>query len=100
MSLFIMLAISLGICLVPVCLVSRAKTASARDYFVASQPTPADAMRNCSVVYFLRIATLAPFFAWGASGDFWTAVLIAHRGGLGVYVVSMRRHRLPHFPRM
>jgi hypothetical protein len=97
MSFFLALAISLGICLVPVWLVRRAKPARAQDYFVASEPTSPDVLRNSLLVYFLRIATFALFFAWGASGDFLPAAIVAVCMGLGIYLVSLLRDPLIQF---
>src|SRR6266705_652649 len=95
--LFLPLVISLGICLVPIWLLPRRKFQRAQDYFVASQPTPPDVMRNSSVAHPLRIATFGPFFAWGASGDFWPAIVSAACFGLGVYLIYALRHPLLAF---
>ena len=97
MSVFLLLAISLGICLVPVWLVRRAKPARAQDYFLASRPTPPDVLRNSLLVYFLRIASFALFFVWGASGDFLPAAIIAVCTGLGIYLVSLLREPIVEF---
>ena len=82
--LLLPLAISLGMCLAPICLLPRRKLQRASDYSVASQPVPPGVMRNSSVAHPLRIATFGPFFAWGASGDLWPAIVGAARFGLGV----------------
>jgi hypothetical protein len=63
---FVPLMIALGICLVPIWLLPRRNLQLAREYFIASQPTPPDVMRNSSVAYPLRIAVFGPLFAWGA----------------------------------
>jgi hypothetical protein len=97
MSFFLPLAISLGICLVPVWLLRRAKPTRTLDYFIASRPTPPDVLRNSLLVYFLRIATFGLFFAWGANGDFLPAAIIAVCIGLGIYLVSLLREPLIEF---
>ena len=95
--LFLPLVISLGICLVPIWLMPRQKLPRARDYFIASQTTPPDVMRNSSVANPLRIATFGPFFAWGASGDFWPAIVSAACFGLGVHLIAVLRRPLLAF---
>lgn len=66
---FLPLIIALGICLLPIWLLPRRNFQRPRDYFIASQPTPPDVMRNSAVGYPLRIAAFGPLFVWGASGD-------------------------------
>src|ERR1700731_2091246 len=72
---FLPMMIALGICLVPIWLLPGRNLQRAREYFITSQPTPPDVMRNCSVAYPLRIAAFGPFFVWGASGGVWAALL-------------------------
>jgi hypothetical protein len=86
--------IALGICLVPIWLLPRRNFKRAQDYFIASQPTPPDVMRNAAVAYPLRIASFGPFFAWGASGDLWPAIICAACCGLGVYLIYALRRPL------
>jgi hypothetical protein len=97
MSFLLPLAIALGISFVPVWLVRAAKSARAQDYFIAGKPVPPDVMRNSFVAYFLRIATFAALFAWGASGDFLPAAIVAVCLGLGIYLVSLLREPLLGF---
>ena len=94
MSLVLLLLIvALGICLVPVWLLPR-RHLRAREYFIGSQATPPDVIRNCYVAYPLRIATFGAFFAWGASGDFWPAIIAAACFGLGLYLIFALRRPL------
>ena len=95
--LFLPVVISLGICLVPICLLPRPKFQRAREYFIGSQPTPPDVIRNCYVAYPLRIATFGAFFAWGASGNLWPAIISAACFGLGVYLIYALRRPLLAF---
>jgi len=94
--LFLLLMVALGICLAPIWLLAR-RNLRAREYFVASQPTPPDVIRNCSVAYPLRIAAFGPLFAWGASGDLWPAIISAACFGLGVYLIYALRRPLLAF---
>ena len=91
---FFPLIIALGICLLPIWLLPRRNFQRGPDYFIASQPTPPDVMRNSAVAYPLRIATFGPFFAWGASGDLWPAIIGAACCGLGVYLIYALRRPL------
>jgi len=95
MSLVLLpLMIALGICLVPIWLLPRRNFQRAQDYFIASQPTPPDVMRNVAVAYPLRIASFGPLFAWGANGDLWPAIIGAACCGLGVYLIYALRRPL------
>ena len=96
MSLVLLpLTIALGICLVPIWLLPRRNFQRAQDFFIASQPTPPDVMRNSAIAYPLRIASFGPFFAWGASADLWPAIIGAVCCGLGAYVIyALRRPML------
>ncbi|HEY7246932.1 MAG TPA: hypothetical protein VH678_23915 [Xanthobacteraceae bacterium] len=95
MSLVLLpLMIALGICLVPIWLLPR-RNLRASECFIASQPaTPPDVIRNASVAYPLRIAAFGPFFAWGASGDLWPAIIAAACLGSGVYLIYALRRPL------
>ncbi|MGI8895185.1 MAG: hypothetical protein ACR2HE_05965, partial [Casimicrobiaceae bacterium] len=66
---FIPLMLALGICFIPVWLLRDAKHRRAQDYFVSSQQTRPEVVRNSSIAYALRMAAFGPLFAWGASGD-------------------------------
>src|SRR5436190_12797274 len=91
---FLPLIIALGICFLPIWLLPWRNFQRGRDYFIASQPTPPDVMRNSGVAYPLRIATLGPFFAWGANGDLWPAIIGAACCGLGIYLIYALRRPL------
>src|SRR3974377_1179676 len=93
MSLVLLpLIVALGICLLPIWLLPRRNFQRAQDYFIASQPAPPGVMRNAAVAYPLRIASFGPFFAWGASGDLWPAIIGAACCGLGIYLIyGLRR---------
>jgi hypothetical protein len=82
-----------GICLIPVYLLRRRKYAQAREYFIASECTPSGVVRNSSIAYSLHLAAFSQFFSWGASGEFWPAIVFSSMFGVGLYL--MYRLRLP-----
>jgi hypothetical protein len=94
---FIPLVFSVGVCLVPLFLLRRQATARTQDYCVSSQPTPPAVIRNSSIAYSLRVATFGPFFAWGASGDIWPAIVSAVFLGLGLLLIYLLRRPLLEF---
>ncbi len=91
LAVFLPLLLSLGICLVPVWLLRTAEPASAQDYFVSPGYTPPEAIRNSSIANALRLAVFGPFFAFGASGDFWPVIIGAVCLGSGIYLVFLLR---------
>ena len=91
---FFLLIVALGICFVPIWLLPRRNFQRAQDFFIASQRTPPDVMRNAAVAYPLRIASFGPLFALGASGDLWPAIVCAGCYGSGVYLIYALRRPL------
>jgi hypothetical protein len=89
--------VSLAIYLIPIYLLRRKAYARAQDYFVSSEHTPPGVIRNSSVAYALKMATFGPFFAWGASGDFWPAIINSAFFGLGVCLVYILRRPMLEF---
>jgi len=94
---FIPLVLCAGICLVPVCLLRRRAYSRAQDYFVSSQPTPPAVIRNSSIAHVLRIAAFGPFFALGASGDLWPAIVSTVFSGLGLLLLYVLRRPMLEF---
>jgi hypothetical protein len=94
---FLPLAISLAICLVPVYFLQRKAYARAQDYFISSDPAPPGVIQNSSIAYALKMATFGPFFAWGASGDFWPAIINSAFLGLGLYLIYILRRPMLAF---
>jgi len=88
---FLAPAISLALCLIPVFLLRRKAYARAQDYFVSSDHTPPGVIQNSSIAYALKMATFGPFFAWGASGDLWPAIIGSAFFGLGSYTSCAAR---------
>ena len=95
--LLLPLLIALGICLLPIRLLPGWRGQAAREYFLSSQPTPPDVLRNAFVAHPLRIASFGPFFVWGASGELWPAILGAACLGLGLYLIYFLRGPLLAF---
>ena len=94
---FLAPAISLALCLIPVFLLRRPAHARAQDYFVSSDHTPPGVIQNSSIAYALKMATFGPFFAWGASGDFWPAIIGSSFFGLGSYLIYILRRPMLQF---
>ena len=94
---FLPLVLALGICFIPVWLLRRSDHRRAQDYFVSSQYTRPEVVRNSSIAYALRMAAFGPLFAWGASGDLWPAIVGSTFFGLGVYLIYILRRPLLEF---
>ena len=92
----LVLVVSLGVYLIPVQLLRKASR-RAPDYFIAAERTPPGVIQNASIAYALRMATLGPLFAWGASGAFWPAIIAAAALGLGLYLLTALRQPMLAF---
>jgi len=90
-------ALCLGLCLIPAWLLRRAKYARVQDYFIASERTPPAVIQNASVACSLWMATLGPFFGWGATGNFWPSLVAAVCFPLGLSVMFCVRAPLLAF---
>jgi hypothetical protein len=97
-SLAVLALIALfGISLIPVYLLRRRKCASAQEYFIASETTPPGVVQNSSIAYSLQLATFSQFFSWGATGDFWPAIVFSSMFGVGLYLMYSLRLRILKF---
>ncbi len=94
---FLPLVLVLGICFIPVWLLRYPDYRRAQDYFVSSQYTRPEVVRNSSIAYALRMAAFGPLFAWGASGDLWPAIIGSAFFGLGIYLIYILREPLLEF---
>src|ERR1051326_4486436 len=94
---FVPLVLAAGICLVPACLLRHQVCARGQDYFVRSQASPPDVIRNSSVAHALRMAAFGPFFAWGASGYIWPAIISATCFGCGLSLIYILRRPMLEF---
>ena len=90
-SFFQRLLISLGICFVPVYLLGGQAFLRTQDLIVSSQATPPKVIRNCSTAYALRLVIFGLFFGWGASGDFWPALISAACYSMGWGLIFVLR---------
>jgi hypothetical protein len=90
-------ALSIAICLVPAYLLRRQPRGRAQDFFVSAQSTPLDVVRNSSVASSLRLAAIGPFFAWGATGDIWPAIVCSACFGLGLLLLYVLRRPILEF---
>src|SRR4029453_4224275 len=91
------LIVFLGISLIPIYILRRREYARARDYFVASEPTPGGVVQNSSIAYALQIAAFALFFSWGARGDFRLAIVCSATFGAGLYLIYRLRRPMLGF---
>jgi hypothetical protein len=89
--------VSLAIYLIPIYLLRRKAYSRAQNYFVSSELTPPGVIRNSSVAYALKMTTFGPFFVWGASGDFWPAIVNSAFFGLGVCLIYILRRPMLEF---
>ncbi|MBX9845398.1 MAG: hypothetical protein K2Z80_26670 [Xanthobacteraceae bacterium] len=94
---FAAVALSVAICLVPACLLRRQHHARAQDFFVSSRSTPLGVIGNSAVASTLRLAAVGPFFAWGATGDVWPAVVASGCLGLGFVLFYQLRGPIVQF---
>src|SRR5262249_28916195 len=81
---FLTSATVISIFIIPVLLIRRDGYRRAQDYFVSSDHILPKVIQNSSIAYAIGLATFGPFFAWGASGDFWPAIVHAAFFGLGL----------------
>jgi hypothetical protein len=92
-----LLVVSLGLYFVPVYLLQRKTYGRTQDYFVSFEPTPPGVIQNSCIAYALRVTTFVPLFAWGASGDFWPAIVTSASLGLGLYLLYAVRRPMLEF---
>jgi len=92
---FLASAAVISIFIIPVLLTRREAYRRAQDYFVSSDHVHPRVIQNSCIAYAIGLATYGPFFAWGASGDFWPAILYAAVFGLGLTLLyALRRPML------
>lgn len=94
----IALVVCLGVYFLPVGILRLKGSAKAQDYFVAAERTPPGVIQNSSIAYAVKMAIFGPFFALGAAGDFWPAIIASASLGLGIYLLGRLYARmLPFF---
>jgi hypothetical protein len=89
--------VSLVVYVIPIVILRRKAYARAQDYFISSERSPPGVIRNASVAYALKMATFGPFFVWGASGDFWPAIVYSAFFALGVGLIYILRRQILEF---
>jgi len=89
--------ISVGICFVPVYLLGGRTLLRRQDFAVSSQATPPEVIRNSSTAYALRLIIFGLFFGWGASGDFWPALISAACYSMGWGLIFLLRRPIIEF---
>jgi hypothetical protein len=97
MPLIGFLLVSVAIYVIPIWLLRSKAAARAQDFFVSSERTPLGVIRNSSIAYAVQTATFGTFFAWGASGDFWPAIIDAVCFGSGTYLIYILRRPILEF---
>ena len=94
---FLTSAAVISIFTIPVLLTRRDSYRRAQDYFVSSDHVLPKVIQNSSIAYAIGLATFGPFFAWGASGDFWPAIVHAAFFGLGLTLLYALRRPILKF---
>jgi hypothetical protein len=89
--------VSLVIYVIPILILRRKAYARAQDYFISSERSPPGVIRNASVAYALKMATFGPLFVWGASGDFWPAIIYSAFFAFGVCLIYVLRRPMLEF---
>jgi hypothetical protein len=89
--------ISVGIFFVPLYLMGGRPFLRRQDFAVSSQATPPEVIRNSSAAYALRLIIFGLFFGWGASGDFWPALISAACYSMGWGLVFLLRRPIIEF---
>src|SRR5215467_12403310 len=82
---------------IPALLTRRQAYPGAKDHFVSSDHVLPKVIQNSSIAYGLGLATLGPLFAWGASGDFWPAIVHTIFIGSGLSIIYVLRRPILEF---
>jgi len=96
-ALLIPIVTSLLIYFLPVYLQRRAEYSKSSQYFVSTGGADKILFQNSSVAYALQMATLGPFFVWGATGNFLPAVLNTGFFCLGLFLIYWLRSPMLSF---
>lgn len=94
---FLAPAIVLVLFVTPALLIRRPPHFSAQGDFASSDHVVPKVIQNSSIPYGIGSAALAPLLAWGATGDFWSAVLYATSVGSGLLIIYPLRRPLLEF---
>src|SRR5262249_11929441 len=88
---FLPLTIALVLFVTPAFLIRRPAYFGAKEDFAPSDHVLPTVIQNSSVAYGVGLATLGPVLAWGASGDFWPAIVYTIFVGSGLSIVYVLR---------
>jgi hypothetical protein len=94
---FLASAAVISIFIIPVLLTRREAYRRAQDYFVSSDHVHPRVIQNSCIAYAIGLATYGPFFAWGARGEFWPAILHAAVFGVGLTLLYALRQPMLKF---
>jgi hypothetical protein len=95
--IFLALAIVLVLFVTPGLLIRRPAYFGAEEDFASSDHVLPTVIQNSSVAYGVGLATLGPVFAWGASGDFWPAIVYTVFVGSGLSIIYILRRPILEF---
>src|SRR5215475_12310549 len=84
---FLALVIVLALVVAPGLLIRRPANFGAQEDLASSDHVLPAVIQNSSVAYGVGLATLGPVFAWGASGDFWSAIAYMIFVGSGLSII-------------
>jgi hypothetical protein len=94
---FLALTIVLVLFVAPGLLIRRPANFGAKKDFASSDHVLPTVIKNSSVAYGVGLATLGPMFAWGASGDFWPALIYTICVGSGLSIIYVLRRPIVEF---
>src|SRR5262249_23292493 len=94
---FLAAAAVVSIFIIPALLTRREGYRRTQDYFVSSDHVLPKVIQNSCIAYAIGLATYGPFFAWGARGNFWPAILHAAVFGLGLTLLYASRRPMLKF---
>src|SRR5215470_2613148 len=95
--IFLAPAVVLVLFLTPGLLLHRQAYFGAKQDFVSSDHVLPKVIQNSSIAYGVGLAALGPLFAWGASGEFWPAIVYTIFVGLGLSIIYVLRRPILEF---
>jgi Na+/proline symporter len=91
------LVLWLGTSFIPIWLLRHQLAIRAQDYFVSSQVTPPNTVKNSFIAGYFRMSNFVPLFVLGANGDFWPVIAGSVFLGLGIYLIFILRRPILAF---
>lgn len=96
-ALAIPFILSALIYIIPAYLARQRRIDNPTEVHVASHETPSLVFSNAGIAYQLQMATLGPFFVWGATGDLWPALINSVFFGIGLFLLILYRRPIIAF---